>query len=1052
MTVLRIAICLVTWALPAAVLAHTPGPGHDTLVTVSCVQAEIGVNTSTTCTVVVADIGAAPQRATPLGSVTFASSLAATFSPNPCTLAAIDGETASCSVTFTGTVVGDHTITATYPTTTAGEHRWAGGAPTTTVAVLARPVVAKTFSLPQQGINLPVALTITLTNPNASYAIVDVGFTDSYPGTLVNVSPTGAATTCGGTVSAASGGSSVQLSGGSIPAGGSCTVTVNVTSATEGSFTNDIPVGAVTSANAGSNTAVASAGVVFLLPLQVSKVFTPDTISVGGTSTLAITLTNPNAGHAVTSVAFTDTYPGGLVNSTAAATPQCSGTVIGAAGAGSLSLTGGTVAAGSSCSVSVSVTSATANSYNNSTGPVTTANAGTAVAAVATLMVGAVVGAFDAFETSYASWSSAVRIRTRISGAGFSLKVVALDTGRTAVQTSFSGTVSVALLGNTVLGVPLDAQLCPTSSTTIADAGYPVSATLASGEVTVGFPAVSNAWRDVRVRVTYTSGATTVAACSGDNFAIRPASFTLSATDDDPQTPGTTRPLDNVTVPGGNVHRAGQPFTIRASAVNAAGMPAVTTNYASTPDAVLAACGGSGCPATLGTLNIGAAFASGQLDSNAATYDETGAFSLLLRDTDFASVDAADSTNAERYIESAVLDVGRFVPDHFTVTTAGAAAPVLTNRSAAVPACAPASAFTYMGEPMALTFQLVARSATNDVTENYAGALATLNPAAPSSFRFGAVDGAVVPPRTAAITAITQANPGEVTAANHGFYDDARVFISGVAGMSTVNDQTYTITVIDANRFTIGVDTTGFAPYIAGGTASRLAVQSVSGAWAAGVGDFAATLRFERAGEPDGPFDVLGIGIAPMDPDGVTLNAAVLDLDADADGTPDRSLLATTEARFGRLRLTNAYGTATLDLTIPMEIQYYDGSFFVTSSADACTRLDSGNIALDGFSGALDACETSLSPTGAIAFTAGKGSVKLTAPGQSNAGSVDVTVNLGAAAGNTCNPGAMAATGADKAFLRGNWGSEPFDDDPVARATFGIYRNANEFIYFRENF
>ncbi|MEX0958091.1 MAG: DUF6701 domain-containing protein [Burkholderiales bacterium] len=1052
MSTIRIVFGLVAWLLSIAVLAHTPGPGHSTAVTVSCVQAEIGVNTSTTCTAVVADVGAPPQRATPQGDVTFSSSLAAAFSPNPCTLAAIDGESASCSVTFTGTTVGDHTITADYPTTAAGGHRWAGGAPTTTVAVLARPVVSKAFSLPQQGINLPVALTITLANPNASYDIVGAGFTDTYPGTLVNVSPTGAATTCGGTVSATAGGNSVQLSGGTIPAGGSCTVTVNVTSATDGSFDNDIPVGAVTSANAGSNTAAATANVMFLLPLQVTKTFSPDTIGTGDTSTLSVTLTNPNAGHAVTGVAFTDSYPGGLVNAAAAASPQCNGTVTGASGSGSLSLTGGMVAAGGSCSVSVSVTSSTAGSYNNSTGPVTSSNAGTATAATATLTVGAAVVAFDAFETSYASWASTVRIRTKVSGTGFSLKVVALDSGRTAVDTSFSGTVSVALLGNTTLGVALDAQLCPTSSTTIADAGYPVSASLASGEATVNFPAVSNAWRDVRVQVSYTSGATTVTACSADNFAIRPAAFTLSASDDDPQSPGTTRTLDNTAVPGGTVHKAGQPFSLRAAAVNAAGAPAVTTNYAGTPDAVLAVCGGGGCPGTLGTLDVGAAFVSGQLISDAASYDEAGAFSLTLQDTDFASVDAADSTTAERYVESAAVEVGRFVPDHFTLTTAGAAAPALTNRSAASPACAPASAFTYMGEPLTLTFQLVARNAANAVTGNYAGALATLNPAVPSSFRFGAIDSGQVPPRTAVITAISQANPGQVTAVNHGFTEGARVFISGVAGMPEVNDQAFTIAVVDADRFTIGVDTSGFSPYIAGGTASRLAVQSVSGGWAAGIGDVLATLRFERGGDPDGPFDMLDIGIAPMDPDGVMLNGAALNLDADGDGTVERGLLATTEARFGRLKLTNAYGTATLELTVPMEVQYYDGFFFVTNTEDDCTRLDSGDVAMDGFSGALEACETSLSPTGALAFAAGKGSVKLSAPGQNNAGSVDLTVNLEAADGTTCNPGAMAATGAGKPFLRGNWEGDAFEDDPKARATFGIYRNANEFIYLRENF
>jgi hypothetical protein len=36
--------------------------------------------------------------------------------------------------------------------------------------------------------------------------------------------------------------------------------------------------------------------------------------------------------------------------------------------------------------------------------------------------------------------------------------------------------------------------------------------------------------------------------------------------------------------------------------------------------------------------------------------------------------------------------------------------------------------------------------------------------------------------------------------------------------------------------------------------------------------------------------------------------------------------------------------------------------------------------------------------------------------------------------------------------LQGNWGSGTYTDNPRARATFGVYKNADEFIYQRENF
>jgi hypothetical protein len=68
-----------------------------------------------------------------------------------------------------------------------------------------------------------------------------------------------------------------------------------------------------------------------------------------------------------------------------------------------------------------------------------------------------------------------------------------------------------------------------------------------------------------------------------------------------------------------------------------------------------------------------------------------------------------------------------------------------------------------------------------------------------------------------AITNITKANPGQVTSAAHHLTTGAQVTITGVNGMTQVNGQTYTITFVDANNFTIGVDTTGFSNYVNGG-------------------------------------------------------------------------------------------------------------------------------------------------------------------------------------------------------------------------------------------
>src|SRR5207249_2642045 len=116
----------------------------------------------------------------------------------------------------------------------------------------------------------------------------------------------------------------------------------------------------------------------------VTKTFSPTTILTGATSTLTVTIANPNA-FALTGVAFTDTLAAGLVVSTPnAPSNTCGGTATAVAGSGTVSLTGGTIAASGSCTVSVSVTGTTAGPKVNSL-TVTSAQAAAGTAPTATL-------------------------------------------------------------------------------------------------------------------------------------------------------------------------------------------------------------------------------------------------------------------------------------------------------------------------------------------------------------------------------------------------------------------------------------------------------------------------------------------------------------------------------------------------------------------------------------------------------------------------------------------------------------------------------------------
>ena len=74
--------------------------------------------------------------------------------------------------------------------------------------------------------------------------------------------------------------------------------------------------------------------------------------------------------------------------------------------------------------------------------------------------------------------------------------------------------------------------------------------------------------------------------------------------------------------------------------------------------------------------------------------------------------------------------------------------------------------------------------------------------------------------KTAVVSGATAANPGNITtSAAHGFESGQSISFSGVGGMVELNGNSYTITVVDATNFTIGVDTSAFTAYTSGGTA-----------------------------------------------------------------------------------------------------------------------------------------------------------------------------------------------------------------------------------------
>jgi uncharacterized repeat protein (TIGR01451 family) len=280
----------------------------------------------------------------------------------------------------------------------------AGATATLNVSNLTAPTVAKAFAPVSINTNGTSVLTITLANANAGSAITNATITDTYPINLVNAAAPASSTTCGGSLTAVPGGNSVALSGGTIPAAGSCTVTVTVTSSAPGNYNNNISAGALTSANAGDNAVAAAATLTVVNPPSIAKSFTPNAVAVNTNSLLTFTLTNPNTVAALTGVGFTDTYPAGVTNNLTVVSNTCTaggtaGTATAVNGGNSLSYATATIAANGSCTITINVRSAATGSYVNTTGTVTSTNGGTGNTASATLAVGK-PGISKAFSTS----------------------------------------------------------------------------------------------------------------------------------------------------------------------------------------------------------------------------------------------------------------------------------------------------------------------------------------------------------------------------------------------------------------------------------------------------------------------------------------------------------------------------------------------------------------------------------------------------------------------------------------------------------------------------
>ena len=203
------------------------------------------------------------------------------------------------SVNVTGTTSGVKNNSVTVHSTNGGT----GNTSTASITVASPPTISKAFGASSITLNSSTSLTLTITNAN-TVGLTGVAFTDNLPAGLAVATPNGLVSTCGGTTTAMAGSGSASLSGGTVAASSSCSISLNVTGTALGAQNNT--TGTITSNESGPGTTSNTT--------TLTVTGTPPTItSVAGTTFTAGVLgsyTVTTTGTPTSSLSESGTLPG----------------------------------------------------------------------------------------------------------------------------------------------------------------------------------------------------------------------------------------------------------------------------------------------------------------------------------------------------------------------------------------------------------------------------------------------------------------------------------------------------------------------------------------------------------------------------------------------------------------------------------------------------------------------------------------------------------------------------------------------------------------------
>lgn len=226
------------------------------------------------------------------------------------------------------------------------------------IQVAAAPAIATAFAATAAGVGGTVWLSFTIQNPNAAFSLSGIAFTDNLPAGLAVAAAPMLVNNCGGALGAAAGATSIALTGGSLPAGSSCAIALNVQATSPGTVNN--ATGAISAKESGPGSASNTATLEVIEPPTISAAFSAPSVPLNGTVSLIFTLTNPAGGTAFANIGVTDTLPGGLAvanpNGVASTCPASYGVTVTASPAvAAIAISAQNLPPGASCSASVNV-------------------------------------------------------------------------------------------------------------------------------------------------------------------------------------------------------------------------------------------------------------------------------------------------------------------------------------------------------------------------------------------------------------------------------------------------------------------------------------------------------------------------------------------------------------------------------------------------------------------------------------------------------------------------------------------------------------------------